>query len=105
MEPDGIGLADAIMLLRSEIATAHAQAVESDTQFLITSVTVELKIGVTKSADGKAGFKVPFFGAELSAAAGYRGETVQTVTLALGPPVDKEGRPVPVAASTREHME
>jgi hypothetical protein len=57
-------------------------------------------VGLTKLADGKVGFKVPFVGAEVGASAGLHQETTQTVTLVLGPPVDKQGHPVTVAEAT-----
>jgi hypothetical protein len=101
-KPDekGIGLSDALELLRMELAAAQVKAAGTDVQFPIETLTVELKVGVTRSVDGKAGFTVPFIGAELGGSAGYDRETVQTVTLVLGSPVDREGRPVKVAKAT-----
>jgi hypothetical protein len=61
-----------------------------------------LKVGLTKTADGKAGFKVPFFGAEVGAAGGLRHETMQTVSIVLGPPIDQQGNPIKVAQPTDE---
>ena len=63
---------------------------------------VGLKVGVTRSADGRAGFKVPFIEVELGGSTGYNRDTVQTVTVVLGSPVDREGRPIKVAKTTRE---
>ncbi len=99
---DGIGMSDAIEMLRNEVLAAQLKAAGTAVQFPIQTLTVELKVGLTKLADGKAGFKVPFIGAELGVAAGLHQETVQTVTLVLGPPVDQEGRPVRVAQATDE---
>jgi hypothetical protein len=101
-EPDGIGLADALEVLRAELAAAQAKAAGTDVQFPIQTLTVELKVGVTRSAEGRAGFKVPFVGAELGGSAGYDRETLQTVTVVFGSPVDREGRPVKVAKATDE---
>jgi hypothetical protein len=101
-EPDGIGLADALELLRGELAEAQEQAADHDIQFPIEKLTVEFKVGVTRSVDGKAGFKVPFLGAELGGAGGLSREGTQTVTLVLGPPVDSEGRPVKVARTSSD---
>jgi hypothetical protein len=97
---DGIGLADAIEMLRAEVLAAHTNAAGAAMQFPIETLTVQLKVGLTKLADGKAGFKVPFVGAEVGASAGLHQETTQTVTLVLGPPVDQRGRPVAVAEAT-----
>jgi hypothetical protein len=99
---DGIGLADALELLREELAAAQAKAAGTDVQFPIETLTVELKVGVTWSADGRAGFKVPFIEVELGGSTGYNRDTMQTVTVVLGSPVDREGRPVKVAKTTRE---
>ena len=101
-EPVGIGLSEALEMLRAELAAAQAEAADKDIQFPIESLTVELKVGVTKSTGGKAGFTVPFIGVELGGSAGYDRDRVQTITLVLGSPVDPEGRPVKVSASTDE---
>ena len=97
-----IGLDEALEALRRELESAWRTAAGQDLQFPVETLTVELKVGITKRADGKAGFKVPLVGAELGASAGYDRETMQTITLVLGSPVDRAGRPVKVAASTEE---
>ena len=56
----GIGLADAIGLLRGELLKARRAGAGQDVQFpVLIHRTVELKVAATKSADGKAGFMVP----------------------------------------------
>lgn len=102
---DGIGLGDALEMLRSELAAAQAQAATKDIQFPIESLTVELKVGITRSKEGKAGFTVPFIGAGLGGSAGYDEQTVQTVSLVLASPVDREGRPVKVFSSADERKD
>jgi hypothetical protein len=97
---DGIGLADAIDTLRAEILEAQMRAAGQPVQFPIQTLTVQLKVGLTKLADGKVGFKVPFVEAGVSA--GLHQESTQTVTLVLGPPVDPQGRAVSVAQVTNE---
>jgi hypothetical protein len=99
---DGVGLADAIEMLRGEVLSAQTRAAGAPLQFPIQTLTIQLKVGLTKLADGKMGFKVPFVGAEVGASVGLHQETTQTVTLVLGPPVDHEGRPVSVAEATDE---
>jgi hypothetical protein len=101
-QPTDIGLDDALEALRGELESAWKKAAGQDLQFPVETLTVELKVGVTKRADGRTGFKVPLVGAEFGASAGYNRETMQTITLVLGSPVDREGRPVKVAASTHE---
>jgi Trypsin-co-occurring domain 2 len=104
-QPDGIGLSEALEMLRAELAAAQAKAAGKDVQFPIETLTVELKVGVTKSKAGKVGFTVPFIGAELGGSAGRDRETVQTVTLVLGSPVDRAGRQVKVSSSTDEEKD
>jgi NTP-dependent ternary system trypsin peptidase co-occuring protein len=97
---DGIDLADAIEMLRAQLLVAQEKATRADAQFPIQSLTVTLKIGATTSVDGKAGFKVPFV--EVGASGGLREENAQTVTLVLGPPVNRQGVPIMVGqASSR----
>lgn len=103
--PEGVGLDDVLEGLRAELASAQAKAAGADLQFPIETLTVELKVGVTWSGQGKAGFRVPLFGAELGASTGVDRETLQTVTLVLGAPVDRDGRPVKVASVTKEKMD
>ena len=98
--PEGIGLDDALEALRAELASAQVKAAGKDLQFPIETLTVELKVGVTRSTDGRAGFRVPFVGAELGGSKGMDRETMQTVTLVLGAPVDAEGNPVKVASAS-----
>jgi hypothetical protein len=99
---DGIGLADALEALRAELADARAKAAEQDLQFPVQSVTVELRVGVTRSKAGKAGFRVPLVGAEIGGSADFDRERLQTVTVVLGPPVDRVGNPVKVTAASDE---
>jgi hypothetical protein len=91
-----IGLADAIEMLRAELLRARASATGSEVQFPVTSMAVELKVGATRSADGKAGFSVPLVNVTLGGAVGWQRDTMQTVTVTFGPPVDDTGNPVKV---------
>lgn len=99
-ESQGVGLADALEQLRSELALARVKAAGKPVQFPIETLTVEFKVGITKSRDGKAGFTVPFVGVELGGSLGRSTETLQTVTLVLGPPVDEGGNPIKVASTS-----
>jgi Trypsin-co-occurring domain 2 len=99
---EGIRLADAIEMLRSEILEAQTRATGARVQFPIQSLKVDLKVGLTKLADGKAGFTVPFIGAELGVSGGLHSETTQIVSVLLGPPVDPQGRPVSVGQTSDE---
>jgi hypothetical protein len=95
----GLGLADAIALLRDEMLRARAAGAGSDIQLPVDSMTVELTVTATRSLDGKAGFTVPFVGLELGGGAGREHAAGHTVTVVFGGPVDRAGNPVKVASA------
>jgi hypothetical protein len=97
---EGIGLADAIALLRDELLQARASGSGSDIQLPVESMTVELQVTATKSLDGKVGFKVPFVNVELGGGGSRERGTGQTVTVVFAGPVDRQGHPVKVAAAS-----
>jgi NTP-dependent ternary system trypsin peptidase co-occuring protein len=99
---DGLGLADAIGLLRAELLKARAAGAGSDIQLPVESMTVELTVTATRSKDGKAGFKVPIVDLELGGGIGRQRGTEQAVTVVFGGPVDRSGRPVKVASASDE---
>ena len=94
---DGLGLADAIEMLRDALLQAQATGAGSDIQLPVESMTVELKVTATKSKGGKAGFKVPVVDLELGGSGGQERGSEQTVTVVFGGPVDRDGNPVKVA--------
>ena len=94
---DGLGLAEAIALLRDDLLQAQAAGAGSEIQLPVESMTVQLKITATKSKDGKAGFKVPIVELELGGGGSQERGSEQTVTVVFGGPVDRDGRPVKVA--------
>jgi Trypsin-co-occurring domain 2 len=94
---DGLGLADAIGLLRDALLQARASGAGSDIQLPIESMTVELKVTATRSKDGRAGFKVPVVDLELGGSGSQERGSEQTVTVVFGGPLDRDGRPVKVA--------
>ena len=99
---EGLGLADAIALLRDELLTARAAGGKSAIQLPIESMTVQLTVTATRSVDGKAGFKIPFVALELGGGAGRQRGSEQLVTVVFEAPVDREGKPVKVAEATDE---
>jgi hypothetical protein len=101
---DGIGLSDAIDMLRAEIVDAQAKAAQADVHFPIQTLTVEFKVGLTKKGEAKAGFKVPFFGAEVGASGGLSQETTHVVTLALGPPTDSSGKQISITQISKKKL-
>jgi hypothetical protein len=96
----GVGLSDAICSLREELLEARLAGSESDIQLPVESLTIELQVVVTRTREGKAGFRVPFVDVELGGSLAREREATQTVTVTFGGPVDREGRPVKVAQSS-----
>jgi hypothetical protein len=96
---DGLRLADAIAVLRDELLRARAAGSSSEIQLPVESLTVELKVTATRSADGKAGFKVPIVNLELGGGVARERGSEQTVTVVFGGPVDRGGNPVKVASA------
>jgi len=96
---DGLGLADAIALLRDDLLEARAAGAGSEIQLPVESMTVVLKVTATRSASGKAGFKVPVVELELGGGGSRERGSEQTVTVVFGGPVDREGNPVKVASA------
>jgi Trypsin-co-occurring domain 2 len=97
---EGVGLADAIGMLRDELLAARAAGGNSEIQLPIESMTVVLTVEATRSFDGKAGFKVPVVELELGGEASRERSSGQTVTVVFGQPVDRGGRPVKVARAS-----
>jgi Trypsin-co-occurring domain 2 len=92
-ERSGVRLDDAIEALREQLASAHAKAAGADLQFPVESVTVELRVEVTRELGGKAGFRVPVVDLELGGSGSRRSVGEQTVTLVMAGPVDRDGVP------------
>jgi hypothetical protein len=92
-----IGLDEALEALRGELASALMKEAGEDLQFPIENVTVEFKVAVTRSNDGKARFHLPLVDLKVRGSGAVDGEILHTVTLALGRPVDRAGSPVRVS--------
>ena len=98
----GIGLAAAISMLRAEVLSAHAESMDSTVQLPVKEMTVELKVAATKSADGRAGFFIPFVNLELGGDVGWQRESMQTVSVRFGSPVDPDDNPLKVDSAADE---
>jgi hypothetical protein len=96
----GLGLSEAIGLLRDELLSARAAGAVSDIQLPVESMTVELTVTATRSADGRAGFTVPVVGVHLGGGGERQRGSEQKVTVVFGGPVDRDGNPVKVASTT-----
>jgi hypothetical protein len=97
---EGLGLAEAIGLLRDELLRARAAGADSGIQLPVESMTVELMVTATRSVDGRAGFTVPVVGLQLGGGGALEREAEQKVTVVFGEPVDGEGNPVKVASAS-----
>jgi hypothetical protein len=99
---DDLDLADAIGLLRDALLKAQAAGAGSEIQLPVKSMTVELKVTATRSADGKAGFKVPIVELELGGGLSRERGAEQTVTVVFDGPVDRAGQPVRVRQESEQ---
>ena len=97
---EGLGLADAIAMLRDDLLKAQEQGVDSDIQLPISSMTVELAVHATREANGKAAFRVPVINVELGGGASFGHGSEHTVTVVFDGPVDRNGNPVKVASAS-----
>lgn len=97
---EGLGLADAIAMLRDELLKAQEQGANAEIQLPISSMTVELAVHATREAGGKAGFRVPVINVELGGGANFGRGSEHTVTVVFDGPVDRNGNPVKVASAS-----
>lgn len=100
---EGIGLSEAIAAIRRDLLAARTAAVGTDLVLPVESVTVELQVVAVRSAEGKAGFTVPFVNVELGGGVGWHRETTQKITVVLGSARHEDGQePFSVSESTNE---
>ena len=97
---EGLGLAEAIGLLRDELLKARAAGAGSDIQLPVESMTVDLTVTATRSRDGRAGFTVPVVGLQVGGGGARERGSEQKVTVVFGGPVDRDGNPVKVASAS-----
>lgn len=89
-----IELAEAIQKLRQELSASVKNAENSDIQFQLGPIELELQVVATKEASADAGVKWMLFNA--SAQAQASSERTQTLKLTLNP-VDKDGNSILVS--------
>lgn len=99
-EADELGLAEAIIEIKKGLAEAQAAATPSGLRLPMKSVTVELKVVAMKSADAKAGFKVPVVNLELGGGGAISHEQTHTITVVFDAPVDAYGQPVKIGKAS-----
>jgi hypothetical protein len=95
----GLGLAEAIGLLRDELLKSRAASATADIQLPVVSLTIELGVTATRSVDGKAAFVVPVVGLQLGGGVGVDRATEQKVTVVFGTPVGRDGLEIRVAST------
>ena len=93
-----IDLVDAVTALRRELIHAMASAEDEAVQFPVDQVMLQFQVGLTKTGEGRAGIRFWVF--ELGSSVQYARETVQTVTVVLGTPVDADGRPIKILSES-----
>jgi hypothetical protein len=92
-----IGLVEAIEAVRAELTRAVAESADQEIQFPVDKVDLEFHVGVTRSADASGGIR--FWVIELGARVSRESESVHTVKVSLGAPVDPEGKTIKVMRS------
>lgn len=102
MSNSAMGLSDALEQLRAEIADSAEKAADADIKFPVTSITVELQAVLTRTGEGKAGFKIPVIDLEVGGGGSLAKEQTHTITVVLSGPRNRSGDPVDVASSRRE---
>jgi hypothetical protein len=101
--PDGgIELAEAIGALRDALLRARADGADSPIRLPVTSMTVELQVAATRTADAKAEFTVPFVKIGVGGSAGWQRGATHTVTVVFAGPVDRDGNPVDIVQGSDE---
>jgi len=80
--PQGLGLAEAVQALRADLLAAQRDPAHPDIRFPIREITINLQVGAVRTADGRAGFRVPVVNLDLGGSGG----------LAAGGAADHHGR-------------
>jgi hypothetical protein len=99
-DPHEFEVADAIANLRSQLLAARAGGADAEIQLPIQSMTLVLEVVAVRSADGKAGFRIPVVNVEIGGSASRQRQRTHTVTVVFSEPVDRAGNPVKVAQTT-----
>ena len=97
-QPQEIGLVEAIEAVRAELTRAVEQNADKKIQFPVEKVDLDFHVGVTRSVDGSGGIR--FWVIELGGRASRESESVHTVKVSLGAPVDEQGKAIKVTRTT-----
>lgn len=89
-----ISLAKAVAMVRQELSEAIIEGEDADLVFPVGQVTMSFQVGLT--AAGTASGGVDLWVVDVKAEGAIGRESIQTVTIVLEPPVDRDGRPVKI---------
>jgi hypothetical protein len=87
-------LAETLAALRTDLSTAVQAASDSDLQFPVETVQVELTVVAKRAGDARAG--VRFWVVDAGSSASMAREQTHRIVVNLGPPTDENGAPVRV---------
>lgn len=99
-QESGIPLVETIESLRAQLSAAVEAGSDQEIQFPVDGVDLEFHVGVTRGAAATGG--VRFWVVELGASGSYEAESIQTVKVSLGAPVDATGQTVKIRRVTSE---
>jgi hypothetical protein len=95
-----IGLSEAIVAVRTELAAAVEQGLDAEIQFPVDGVELEFQVAVTW--EGQTGGKARFWVLEWGASGRAARESAHTVNVSLGAPVNRAGEVVKVTRRSGE---
>jgi Trypsin-co-occurring domain 2 len=90
-----LGLAEVLQSLHEELADAVERSAEGDIHFPVDEIELTVQVGVTDEGSGSGGAK--FWVLQLGAELTHSRETIQTVTIRIGSPVDRRGRTIDIS--------
>jgi|SRR5215471_7722919 len=93
-----IALAEAVEVLRAELASAQVAGRSSDIHFPVQGVQLEFHVAITKSAETKGGVKL--WVVEAGHSRDLSNEEIHRVVVSLGPPYDPSGDSVRLEQSS-----
>jgi hypothetical protein len=95
-----IPLSETIESLRAQLGEAIAAGSDQEIQFPVDGIELEFHVGVTRNVGGGGGLR--FWVVELGATTGYSDESIHTLKVILGAPVDQTGETVKIRRNVAE---
>ncbi|WP_194918560.1 trypco2 family protein [Catenulispora rubra] len=93
-----IGLVEAIARIREELTEAVSAGQHADIRFPVGEVTIQFQVGMTKSDEDSG--KIKLWVLEFGAKGTDTQESMQTISMVLGPPVDAQGKAIQVSSTS-----